>query len=58
MTTKVTVTVEKITELVEQFPNDMQLGEAIRKLVIHGIDSIVSNKSTGVTKTGDTSKSN
>jgi hypothetical protein len=58
MTTKVTVTVEKIKELVEQFPNDMQLGEAVRKLIVHGIDSIVPDKSTIITKTFDHSKSN
>jgi len=58
MTTKVTVTIEKIRELVAEFPNDMQLGEAVRKLIVHGIDSIVSTKSTIVTKTFDHSKSN
>jgi uncharacterized protein (DUF4213/DUF364 family) len=58
MTTKVTVTIEKIRELVAEFPNDMQLGEAVRKLIVHGIDSIVSSKSTIVTKTFDHSKSN
>ena len=44
MTTKVTVTIEKIRELVAEFPNDMQLGEAVRKLIVHGIDSIVSTR--------------
>jgi hypothetical protein len=58
MTTKVTVTVEKIKELVEQFPNDMQLGEAVRKLIVHGIDSSVPDKSNIITKTFDYSKSN
>ncbi|CAB4219000.1 hypothetical protein UFOVP1604_83 [uncultured Caudovirales phage] len=58
MTTNVTATIEKIRELVEEFPNDMQLGEAVRKLIVHGIDSIVPNKSTTVTKTFDYSKSN
>lgn len=58
MTTKVTVTIEKIRELVAEFPNDMQLGEAVRKLIVHGIDSIVSTNSTIVTKTFDHSKSN
>jgi len=58
MTTKVTVTIEKIRELVAEFPNDMQLGEAVRKLIVHGIDSIVPDKSTIITKTFDHSKSN